>query len=85
VAPPPPTARQRPKWRAEFDRLGREAVRQELNSGGIPLELRRKHEVAAQWLREKEQMTERREQRTLWIAVPILVLPIVGIAMTIAR
>jgi hypothetical protein len=83
VEPPPPTAKQKREWRAEFKRLGREAVRHQLNSGGIPLELRRKREVAMEWLREKERATEWREQWTFWIAVAILVLTIIGIALTL--
>jgi len=85
VEPPPITREQQRKWRAEFERLGREAVRHELNTGGIPLELRRKRLAAVQWLREKKRMTEIREQGTFLIAVAILVLTIVGIALTLAR
>jgi hypothetical protein len=36
-----------------------------------------------EWLREKERATEWREQWTFWIAIAILVLTIIGIALTL--
>ncbi|MGB8709194.1 MAG: hypothetical protein WCD39_05435 [Methyloceanibacter sp.] len=60
--------------------LGREAVR-----GKSPaIQPHIKRDLAVRWLREQELAAERRERWTFWIAVAILVLTVVGIALTLA-
>ena len=43
-----------------------------------------KRDLAIRWLREQELVAERRERGTFWIAVAVLVLTVVGIALTLA-
>ena len=67
VEPIPLTDREEAKWRAEFEKLGREAVRIAIirGQGFSP---NRKREVALLWLRDKEAAAERRERDTAWYA-----------------
>ena len=74
------TAKEERKWRAEFKALGREAVR--ARSPAFQPHIKR--DLAVRWLREQELAAERRERGTFWIAVAILVLTVVGIALTLA-
>jgi hypothetical protein len=59
---------------------GREAVR--ARSPAFQPHIKR--DLAVRWLREQELAAERRERGTFWIAVAILVLTVVGIALTLA-
>jgi hypothetical protein len=53
------------KWRAEFEKLGRETVRVAIYRGqGFSPD--RKRELAILWLREKEAATEERERAARW-------------------
>jgi hypothetical protein len=63
--PPPLTDEERAKWYAEFERLGREAVRIAISrhQGFSP---NRKRELAVLWLREKELEREDRESAQHW-------------------
>jgi hypothetical protein len=74
------TAIEERKWRAEFKRDGREAVRQQLRFGLAP---HLKRDLAIVWLREQERAAERRERGTFWIAVAVLVLTILGILIAL--
>ena len=74
------TAKEEHKCRAEFKALGREAVR--ARSPAFQPHIKR--DLAVRWLREQELAAERRERGTFWIAVAILVLTVVGIALTLA-
>jgi hypothetical protein len=74
------TVKEERKWRAEFKTLGREAVR----ARSPALQPHTKRDLAVRWLREQEVAAERRERGTFWIAVAILVLTVVGIALTLA-
>jgi hypothetical protein len=63
----PPNDKEEAKWRAEFEKLGREAVRLAITRGqGFVPE--RKRELALLWLREKEIEAERRERKAQWYA-----------------
>lgn len=64
---PPPTDKEIAKWRAEFESIGREAVRLAIarGQGFVPA---RKRELAILWLREKEIETEKRERAATWYA-----------------
>ena len=59
--PPPLTDKERAEWYAEFERLGREAVRIAI-SRGQGFSPNRKRALAVLWLREKELETEDRER-----------------------
>jgi len=61
------TAKEEAKWRAEFEKLGREAVRLGITRGQgfVP---DRKRELALLWLREKEIEAEKRERELAWYA-----------------
>jgi hypothetical protein len=74
------TAKEELKWRAEFETLGREAVRAKSSDFRPYI----KRDLAIRWLREQELAAERRERGTFWIAVAVLVLTVVGIALTLA-
>ena len=54
------------KWRAEFEGMGREAVRHAVNFTGNLSTPRRKLEIAHRWLREKEIEAEKRERDVAW-------------------
>jgi hypothetical protein len=60
------TAQEEAKWRAEFEKLGRETVRVAIirGQGFSP----RKRELAILWLREKEAAAESRERDAHWYA-----------------
>jgi hypothetical protein len=60
-------ANEEAKWRAEFEKLGREAVRLGItrDQGFVP---DRKRELALLWLREKEIEAEKRELELAWYA-----------------
>jgi hypothetical protein len=60
-----PTDKGRVKWRTEFERLGREAVRIAI-SRGQGLSPNRKRALAVLWLREKEIEAEDRESAEHW-------------------
>jgi hypothetical protein len=56
-----PSDEDEPKWRAEFEKLGRETVRAAILRGqGFSSD--RKRELALLWLREKEAAAEARER-----------------------
>jgi hypothetical protein len=74
------TVKEERKWPAEFKTLGREAVR--VRSPAFQPQIKR--DLAIRWLREQELAAERRERGTFWIAVAVLVLTVVGIALTLA-
>ena len=75
------TDKEEVKWRREFKRLGRADVRaRHVNFiPGI------KRDLAVRWLREQEAAAEGRERGTFWIAVAVLVLTIIGLALTLAH
>ena len=58
VEPIPLTDREEAKWRAEFEKLGREAVRIAITRGQ-GFSPNSKREVALLWLRDKEAAAER--------------------------
>ena len=62
---PQPSAAEDAKWRAEFEKLGREAVRLAIarGQGFVP---ERKRELGILWLREKEIEAEKREREAHW-------------------
>jgi hypothetical protein len=61
------TAQEEAKWRAEFEKLGRETVRVAIIRGqGLSPD--RKRELAILWLREKEAAAESRERDAHWYA-----------------
>ena len=61
------TAQKEAKWRAEFEKLGRETVRVAIIRGqGFSPD--RKRELAILWLREKEAAAESRERDAHWYA-----------------
>jgi hypothetical protein len=61
------TAQEEAKWRAEFEKLGRETVRVAIIRGqGFSPD--RKRELAILWLREKEAAAESRERDAHWYA-----------------
>jgi hypothetical protein len=64
---PQPTTAEEAKWRAEFEKLGCEAVRLGITRGQgfVP---DRKREVALLWLREKEIEADKRERNLAWYA-----------------
>lgn len=60
-----PSDTEEAKWRAEFEKLGRETVRVAIYRGqGFSPD--RKRELAILWLREKEAATEQRERADHW-------------------
>lgn len=67
VEPPAVTNKEIAKWRAEFESIGREAVRLAIarGQGFVPA---RKRELAVLWLREKELEAEKRERAAAWYA-----------------
>jgi hypothetical protein len=65
AVPPQLTEKERVKWRAEFERLGREAVRIAI-SRGQGFSPNRKRALAVLWLREKELETQDRESAAHW-------------------
>jgi hypothetical protein len=67
VEPPALTDKEIAKWRAEFESIGREAVRLAIarGQGFVPA---RKRELAILWLREKELEAEKRELAAAWYA-----------------
>jgi hypothetical protein len=90
VEPPELTDNERAKWRAEFEKLGREAVRIAI-SRGHGLSPHRKRELALLWLREKEIETEDRASAENWYlkwtflaAVVAAVAAVVGISLMLA-
>ena len=66
IESPQITKRDRKKWRAHFEDVGREAIRHKVNLGTIGPD--RVREVAVEWLREKEIEQERRERQMLGYA-----------------
>jgi hypothetical protein len=58
------TPHEEQKWRAEFDQLGREAVRARCQN----FNPRTKYGLALTWLREQERANERRNRWTLYFA-----------------
>jgi hypothetical protein len=82
VEPSKLTPKEEAKWRAEFEKLGREAVRIAVSRGqGFSPD--RKRELAVLWLREKEIKTEDRglaEYRYLrWTFVAAVVAAIAAV------
>jgi hypothetical protein len=75
--PPLLTDKERPEWYAEFDRLGREAVRIAI-SRGQGFSPSRKRELAVLWLREKELEAEDRERAQHWYLKWTLVAAVVA-------
>jgi len=87
-----PNDKEEAKWRAEFEKLGRETVRVAIYRGqGFSPD--RKRELAILWLREKEAAAESREREAHWYlkwtfdaAIAAAVLAFLSlIAMLIAR
>lgn len=87
VEPPQLTDKEAAKWRAEFEKLGRETVRIAISRGqGFSPD--RKRELAVLWLREREIETEDRGMAehlylkwTFVAAVVAALAAIVGIAL----
>ena len=77
VEPPPPAEKDRARWYAEFEALGREAVRIALSRGqGFPSDWKR--ELAILWLREKEIEREDHESAEYWYAKATFVAAVVA-------
>jgi hypothetical protein len=81
IDPPPMTEREEVEWRAEFARMGEEALRHMVNFNPGNLNPRSKRALAQTWLREQKERAESRERWTFRIAVAILVLTIIGIVL----
>jgi hypothetical protein len=77
--------KQKAKWRADFEKQGREAVRAMVSNGrGGP---RQHYEEAVEWLREKEiedgkraSKAERRAQM-IYVALALIVLIVLGLKL----
>jgi hypothetical protein len=68
--PPPMTPHEKREWRAEFESMGREAVR-----GWAPnIRPQSKRQLAVKWLREQEKGDEFRTQWSFEIAVAGIVI-----------
>jgi len=70
VEPSKLTAREERKWRAEFNRRGREAVREQHRSFRPYI----KRDLAVAWLREQEAASESRARWTLGAAIAAAVI-----------
>ena len=75
--------KQKSQWRAEFEKLGREAVRAMVSNGrGAFPEPRQHYEEAAAWLREKEIEDDKRASKAerraqiIYVSLAILLLAI---------
>lgn len=75
---------QEAQWRAEFERVGQDAVRREHMMFPEP-----KRQFAFRWLREKEKAREERDEAaqwyskwTFWAAVAAVIVGILGIVVT---
>jgi hypothetical protein len=84
------TEKEEADWRAEFERLGREAVRQAAYFHPGNLNPRRKYALALRWLHEKEIKQEARERNVAWYvkwtwdaALAAAVLAAIGILVAI--
>lgn len=72
-----PNDKERAEWRAEFETLGREALRIAISRGqGVSPD--RKRELAVLWLREKEIKTEDEERAARWYRKWTFVAAVVG-------
>jgi hypothetical protein len=66
------------KWRAEFERIGREAVRHKLHTGGW----RSRHIAAAeQWLREQEAAEDFANKRVRVATIAAAVIGLAGVVI----
>ncbi len=72
-----PSDKEEAEWRAEFKRLGREAVRHKLHVGGFGLT--RQGETAERWLWEQEVAAERRKKWIFAVIVATLSFIFIGI------
>jgi hypothetical protein len=64
------------KWRAEFENIGREAVRHKLHTG----KWRSRHIAAAeQWLREQEAAEDSANERVRIATIAAAVIDLVGV------
>lgn len=74
------TPDQERSWRLEFKKLGRDAVR-EHHQDFRPFA---KHDLAVQWLREREKNAELRKRATYWGGAAMLILTLVGVLAAVA-
>jgi hypothetical protein len=66
------------KWRAEFEKIGREAVRHKLRTGGW----RSRHIAAAeQWLREQEAAEHSMNKRVRIATIAAAVIGLTGVVI----
>jgi hypothetical protein len=82
VESPPLTDKEEAKWRAEFEQMGREAVRHAVHFHPGNLNPRHKLALALRWLREKETEQEARERHTERVAGRTFVAAVVAAILT---
>jgi hypothetical protein len=83
---PMTTKEQQAEWVARFERIGETTVRSDLqqrNGVGVGINGDAMHQVAFNWLREKERLRERRDEQThayvKWTFIAAVAAVIVGV------